>query len=319
MTNQLLTDELTLQKLVEADESAFAPCGIPGVFGDRYLCAENPLFRTVRQTCLSMGYVFDAGQTTLSTRYKALPLLTLQEVIDSGVVPVYENADVVRPLMAAKPNSPEAVRFLVNTLQKNYLLHESAHCIAFRALTGIVGESGMANKLCYVVVCLLCEAYANAIERLAAAMAASETHKTFIALNSYVEPAGLRLLSTALNFIPAEDLLLFSISIFFRVNRCVQCEEADIARVIQMLVPGSQAESGVLQMLGLTLPHTLSKKFVNETTPIFFAAQQCEREYEEVRQEYSGGQVPRWVTAIDLGRCLESLVAITYTPVAVAA
>jgi hypothetical protein len=266
-----------------------------------------------------MGYVFDPRQTSLSERYRALPLLALQEVIDSRVVPVYENTSVVRHFMEAKPNSPESVRFLSKTLQKNYLLHESAHCAAFRALTGVVGESGMADKLVYVVICLLCEAYANAIERLAGAMAASEPHKMFIILNSYVEPESLRLLSTALKFIPPEDLLLFCISIFFRVNRCVQCQETDIARVIQILTPRAQAERGVLQMLGLALSNTLSRAFVNETTPMFFAAQQCEGEYEEVRQEYSGGQVPRWVTAIDLGRCLEVLVAITYAPVAVAA
>lgn len=156
---------------------------LPNCIGDGYLLQNNLLYRGVREWFLALGfqyYLADSGGYTIC------PLAVLPALVRDGKVPYFENIPLLREIEA---NAPSAFRLGdIPQFRLNYLLHESAHCIAHRVIQKCRGPDSSADAIERDIAlgALLGESFANACEAMGIIYAESEIHYSVYALNSYV-------------------------------------------------------------------------------------------------------------------------------------
>jgi hypothetical protein len=94
---------------------------------------ENPFFRRIRLATLARGFRYtleDPGS------YFAFPLAALDTLYETRRVPYRDNVRPVMRLDAGRPGFFELRDLAGNRPLPNYLLHESAHAVAFHELFG---------------------------------------------------------------------------------------------------------------------------------------------------------------------------------------
>src|SRR5207237_1101284 len=65
----------------------------------------------------------------------ALPLLSLQMILDGGFLPYVDNVAPLRRLARQNPNFTFPPGFLLDNIRKNHVCHESAHLLSLRFLS----------------------------------------------------------------------------------------------------------------------------------------------------------------------------------------
>jgi hypothetical protein len=276
----------SLGKLVWLDDDFIFKESLPDAFGDRFLYANNPIFRTVRKLTLSHGFRYSCEPGRFWLDYNNLSLLMLQEILDSGVIPYKDNLTTVRRFLDLNRSLDMPAGLLLNTLQHNYTLHESAHCIAYRLLSSRFGPfKASLDKQGYVVAAILCEAYANAVEHLGAASATDDVHRFFYTLNSFVEcrAAAGALLTDAIRLFGLSGALTVAVLAFVYLNPHENPpSQEEIEAVITGAMGGERLGEAERAFLKVVIRHGfgLNKIFRTETTPVFFRFHGCEKEYE---------------------------------------
>jgi hypothetical protein len=169
--------------LLETHRECHGPARLLDNLGDGYLYGHNPFFRRVRDAARARGFGYSAeGQD----EYFGFPLIHLDTLLASRKVPYRRNYRALLHLERSRPGFFELSDLRLNRPTPNYLLHESAHAIAFHELFGrprsvaevLASPEGLLRSL-------IGEAFAMTSEYFAACAVEGKLHAWFFSINSY--------------------------------------------------------------------------------------------------------------------------------------
>jgi hypothetical protein len=309
----LALDLPPLEELLQLDCECSSSAGIDECFGDRYLCLHNSLYYQVRLLSLANGFHYSNERNAFSHDYDVLPLFMLQELIDSKTIPTIDTASTINRIVKRNCSLQLAHDALRPILRKNHLLHEASHCVAFSVLSRVLGFHDLnQDKHVYVVLCLMCEAYANAIERIAGFLADTQTHRFFFSLNSFVDLPTAPVISQVINILDVKRLMLWGMLVFLRLNCNAPWTELDTEALIQdwratQNAP-PDAEIFAMRVVMQRLSTSLDRGFIQLTNPSFFRYMNCEEAYRSICQQ---GISVSSESATSLLESLSTLVNIT--------
>lgn len=144
---------------------------------------KNPFFRRVRDAALARGFRYSADD---QQAYFGFPLIHLDTILATRTVPYRRNYPALLHLERSRPGFFTLADLKLNRPTPNYLLHESAHGVAFHELFGrprsvpevLAAPEGLLGSL-------LGEAFAMATEYFAACAVQGKLHAWFFSINSY--------------------------------------------------------------------------------------------------------------------------------------
>jgi hypothetical protein len=173
----------SLAELLALQRRYHGPACLLQNLGDGFLCGKNPFFRRIRAAARERGIGFtleDPGD------YFAFPLVGLDAVLSARKVPYRANYAALSAFERARPGFFTLADLHRNRPQPNYVLHESAHVVAFQELFGKPRDVHAAlsepDKLVHIV---LGEAFAMTAEYFAACAVSGPIHAWFFSINSY--------------------------------------------------------------------------------------------------------------------------------------
>jgi hypothetical protein len=179
-----LTDLILLQR------EFHGPGRLRGNVGDGLLFAKNPFFRRIRLAALARGFRYTEEDPDT---YFAFPLAALDTVLEKRKVPYRDNVRSLVRLEGVRPGFFELRDLSGNRPLPNYLLHESAHAVAFHELFGRPKSVRKALRAQEALLGIeLGEAYAMTSEYFAACAASSGVHRWVFSINSYRQRAPAR-------------------------------------------------------------------------------------------------------------------------------
>jgi hypothetical protein len=151
--------------------------------GDGFLYRKNPFFRRIREAARARAIGFtlrDPGD------YFAFPLVALDTVLRTRKVPYRANYSALLAFERARPDFFVLADLRGNRPLPNYILHESAHAVAFHELFGRRRDvfSALSDPARLVHV-QLGEAFAMTSEYFAACAVSGTLHDWFFSINSY--------------------------------------------------------------------------------------------------------------------------------------
>jgi len=278
---------IDIAKLIALHDGQSRTHALAHSLGDGYLYAHNKVFANVRDVVRAKGYGFSRRHTGLWREYNVIPLLCLQSILDGKVLPYCDN---VSPLRAAASRSasvglpPTAVGFLFGNLRRNYLLHESAHCIAHTVLQQIDARGSHSEKKTLVLDNLFAESFANATETLASTLLETTAEKFFFKVNSFmsfipvVKEAAWQLGSKY----GLHGLFKFTCLSYFLANlRYEEVTPEVLDQCAGLMLEGGELEEEDQQPLAVLLENSLklNEKFREETAAVYFAFLGCHDEF----------------------------------------
>jgi hypothetical protein len=243
--------------------------------GDGFLYLQNPFFRRVRDAALKAGFRFSLADPGA---YYGFPLIHLDTILSRRQIPYRPSFTALEHLEACRPGF-----FTLGDLQKNrpapnYLLHESAHAVAFRELFGRPRDVGAAlSEPSSLVKLMLGESFAMTAEYFAACAVRGQPHAWFFSISSYrhrtqkKKAVGQLLERHGFDFVGRAILLAFLYNNFLvdRLDRRQLAALADAAdaRVARRLSPDA------LRQLGATLSGlmVMDPEFRYDTSRLFLS------------------------------------------------
>jgi hypothetical protein len=279
---------ISLSHLLGIDEQYPAAHAIADCLGDRYLYARNMVYANIRERFLEADFQYTAADTRLWRDYQICPLFSLQNLLEGHVVPYVDNVNTVKGLLNRNAAFALSGVLLLHTFKRNYVLHESAHCIAHRVTSEDeqFGQ-GMSVRKRFVFSALVAESFANAVERLAWCFVGSSTHAVFLSLNSYLEfnPDRQRLFSKAIDTFGLQDIFKLAV-LAFLFHNCnpVLAEERALEALTQRVFGRSYLGAGDQELLTKVVREGcgITVGFVQQLTPTYFSFCNCEREFEDL-------------------------------------
>jgi hypothetical protein len=174
---------LPIAELLRVQRRFHGPGRLLQNLGDGFLYRKNPFYRRIRAAALkrSIGFTLhDPGD------YFAFPLVALDTVLRTRKVPYRANYSALVAFERSRPGFFALADLRQNRPLPNYVLHESAHAVAFHELFGRPRDvfSALSDPLQLVRV-LLGEAYAMTSEYFAACAVSGSLHDWFFSINSY--------------------------------------------------------------------------------------------------------------------------------------
>lgn len=278
---------IDIAKLIALHDGHSHAPSLPYSLGDGYLYQHNKVFANVRNVVQAKGFSFSRQHTSLWREYNVIPLLCLQSILDQRVVPYCDN---VSPLRAVASRSaslglpPAVMRFLLGNLRRNYLLHESAHCIAHQVFQQIDARGCHVDQKTVVLDNLFAESFANATETFAASTLETIAEKFFFNLSSFmsyipaVKEAAWRLGSA---YGPRGLFKIICFSYFFANLRYeeVTPEMSDLC--VSLSLDGARLDEDDKQPLAVLFENSLklNEKFREETAAVYFGFLGCHDEF----------------------------------------
>jgi hypothetical protein len=151
--------------------------------GDGYLYVHNPYFRRVRDSALAAGFRFTLRD---ERAYFGFPLVHLDSILSTRRIPFRPSFTALEHLERRRPDFFTLADLQQNRPAPNYLLHESAHAVAFQALFGRPREVPAAlSEPSALVKLMLGESYAMTAEYFAACAVTGQPHGWFFSISSY--------------------------------------------------------------------------------------------------------------------------------------
>ncbi len=241
--------------------------------GDGFLYLENPFFRRVRDAAWQAGFRFtlsDAGG------YYGFPLMHLHTILSRREIPYRPSFSALEHLERLRPGFFTLADLQSNRPAPNYLLHESAHAVAFRMLFGrprdVPGAFAEPRALIRI---MLGESFAMTAEYFAACAVRGALHAWFFSISSYrhrtqkKKAVGRLLERHGFDFVARAVLLAFLCHNFLvdrldrrRIVRLADAAGPDLARRLR---------PAALQELGATLNGLMqmSPEFRYDTSRLF--------------------------------------------------
>jgi hypothetical protein len=151
--------------------------------GDGFLYLNNPFFRRVRDAALAAGFRFTLAD---EGAYYGFPLIHLDTILSRRRIPYRPSFDALTHLEERRPGFFTLADLRQNRPAPNYLLHESAHAVAFRELFGRPRDVGAAlSEPRALVKLMLGESFAMTAEYFAACAVSGQPHAWFFSISSY--------------------------------------------------------------------------------------------------------------------------------------
>ncbi len=151
--------------------------------GDGFLYLENPYFRRVRDAALRAGFRYSLDDPH---GYLGFPLIHLDTVLETRRIPYRPSFVALCHLEDARPGFFRLSDLRGNRPAPSYLLHESAHAVAFRELFGRPASVAHAlrdpSALARIV---LGEAFAMTAEYFAGCAVSGTLHAWLFSISSY--------------------------------------------------------------------------------------------------------------------------------------
>ena|GEM_PF-939891 len=175
--------DIALAELLSLQQQCHGPACLLQNLGDGFLYRKNPFYRRIRDAARARGVGFtlrDPGD------YFAFPLVALDAVLKTRKVPYRANYAALSAFERARPGFFTLADLHKNRPQPNYVLHESAHVVAFHELFGRPRDVHAAlsepSKLVHIA---LGEAFAMTAEYFAACAVSGPIHAWYFSINSY--------------------------------------------------------------------------------------------------------------------------------------
>jgi hypothetical protein len=278
---------IDIAKLIALHDGNSGANALPHSLGDGYLYTHNTVFANVRNVVQARGFVLSHRHTSLWREYNVLPLLCLQSILDGRVVPYCDNVSPLRTVTSRSGNLalPQSVmQFLIGNLRRNYLLHESAHCIAHDVFQQMDGRGFQTDKTTLVLDNLFSESFANATETFASSLLETTAEKFFFKLNSFmsyipeVKEAVWRLGSKH----GPRGLFKFLCFSYFLANlRFKEVPPEMSEKCVSLMSEGGAVDDDDKQSLDVLYANSLNlnEKFREETATVYFAFLGCSDEF----------------------------------------
>ena len=243
--------------------------------GDGFLYLHNPFFRRIRDATLAAGFRFTLGGVDA---YDGFPLVHLDTILSRRQLPYRPSFSALQHLEQRRPGFFTLADLQKNRPAPNYLLHESAHAVAYRALFGRSRDVGAAfAESSALVKLMLGESFAMTAEYFAACAVQGQPHAWFFSISSYrhrtqkKKAVGLLLERYGFDFVGRAVLLAFLYNNFLvdRLDRRKVAALADAAdpRIARRLTPAALLQLGSA-LNGLMV---MSPEFRYDTSRLFLS------------------------------------------------
>jgi hypothetical protein len=151
--------------------------------GDGFLYLNNPYVRRIRNATLSAGFRFTLAD---EGAYFGFPLVHLDTLLRSRKIPYRPSFTALEHLERSRPGFFRLADLQQNRPAPNYLLHESAHAVAFHELFGRPKDVHAAlSEPRALVKLMLGESFAMTAEYFAACAVRGQPHGWFFSISSY--------------------------------------------------------------------------------------------------------------------------------------
>jgi hypothetical protein len=174
---------LRVAELIALQRRYHGPERLAESLGDGYLYKHNRFFRSIRRAALAAGFGYTLSDRTA---YYGFPLIHLDSILASRQIPYRPSFTALLHLEASRPGFFTLADLQQNRPAPNYLLHESAHAVAFRELFGrprdvaaALREPGALLKV------MLGESFAMTAEYFAACAVQGQPHAWLFSISSY--------------------------------------------------------------------------------------------------------------------------------------
>lgn len=281
---------IDIAKLIALHDRHSQPHALAHSLGDGYLYSHNKVFANVRDVVLANGFVFSHRHTNLWREYNVLPLLCLQSILAGRVVPYCDNVTPLRAMASRNASlglTPSVMRFLLGSLRRNYLLHESAHCIAHHVFQQIDARGSHVDKKTLVLDNLFAESFANATETFATSLLETGAEKFFSNVSSFM--AYISDVKEAVWRLGSKYGLrgLFKIICFSYFLANLRYEEVTPAMsdlCVSLSFDGAGLDEDDKEPLAVLFENSLklNEKFRAETAAIYFGFLGCHDEFDAV-------------------------------------
>jgi hypothetical protein len=302
---------IDIAKLIALHDGHSCAHALHHSLGDGYLYKHNQVFANVRNVVQARGFVFSHRHTSLWKEYNVLSLLCLQSILDRRVVPYCDNVSPLRSVASrsASPGLPQKVmRFLLGNLRRNYLLHESAHCIAHDVLQQIDAPGSQVDKKTLVLDNLFAESFANATETFAASLLDTTAEKFFFNLSSFmsyipaVKEAAWRL-GSGCGLRGLFKIICFSYVFANLRHEEVTPEMSDLC--VSFSLDGAGLDEDDRQPLAVLFENSLklNENFREETAAVYFGFLGCYDEFAELYRFNlfaDSGHLSRYLDALNV-------------------
>jgi hypothetical protein len=243
--------------------------------GDGFLYLNNPYVRRVRDAALAAGFRFTL---TDDGAYFGFPLVQLDTLLRTRKIPYRPSFPALLHLERSRPGFFRLSDLQHNRPAPNYLLHESAHAVAFSALFGRPRDVRAALSAPRALVkIMLGESFAMTAEYFAACAVRGQPHAWLFSISSYrrrtqkKKAVGELLKRYGFDFVARAVLLAFLYNNFLvdrlssqQVERLLQVADPDVAR--RLRAPARRAIRATLS--GLMV---MSPEFRYDTSRLFLA------------------------------------------------
>ncbi len=277
----------TLSRILEIDAAHHGPATLPQCLGDSWLYDRNDIYRRIRDEFTRIGGQYTDSDRQLCGDYNVLSLLCLPDLLSRRTIPVTDNTALLKRLARERPDFNVTGTFLSGALRHNFLLHESAHCIAHAVLSGMPsvgnGHADSAGERS-VLEALIGESFALAAERTAWTLADSPTHMLFYSLNSYTgQDRGIRRVADeAISLVGMATAFRLAFVTFFFLNTGTAApDESATDSFIELATGGDPLPASAGECLRKAVKDALrlSEAFRGETTPTYFRLLGYEQEF----------------------------------------
>jgi hypothetical protein len=144
---------------------------------------NNPYFRRIRDAVWRAGFRFTL---TDEQAYFGFPLAHLDSILQSRKLPYRPSFTALQHLERRRPGFFTLADLRQNRPAPNYLLHESAHAVAFHGLFGRPRDVARAlSEPEALVKLMLGESFAMTAEYFAACAVKGQAHAWFFSISSY--------------------------------------------------------------------------------------------------------------------------------------
>lgn len=271
-----LDGQIPLAGLLNPRMSQAGPHALAHALGDGYLYAHNRLYRRIREATVEIGCSFSCEPDREWYDYQVFPLLLLDQIVAKRVIPYVDNCTTLQNLSSRHPGIGLTPRFLLDSIRRNYVLHESAHCLA----DAFLSESGLLDPpprgdgdTALVLKDIMGESFANTCESIASCLCTGPTERFFYSLNSYqaFDPELTERISGAIRSIGLAATFLLGLMCFFRLNLLSEPLDAESgARLVGLASGGIQAgqRDDIVAMVRTCF--LLNRRFVAEGSLHYF-------------------------------------------------
>jgi hypothetical protein len=268
--------ETTLSKIILAHQNQSQPNQVRASIGDSYLLEHSSVFRKVRSTYINRGFKYS---TTNYNPYFDCVLFSLNDIFRTKKIFARKNILWLQRLEKQRPGFYKLRDIYSIPLQKNLLLHESAHCVAFSEIFGSwknfrseIGSFELIPKV------LLTEAFANACEilvQITAPKCPIEGYFRWMNVYFHISERNRNSLKTLLERFEMSKCAHLLILLFLYSNFLYkELGKTEVDRIISLV--GLDLESGKselrrnIQNLASEIPFQLSVEFRLQTSAQYF-------------------------------------------------